>query len=81
MGNYKLKDRITIATIVAIPATAPQTPDFAGEEIRLDEDKIELHYMAISENIKKPLNESPIEINATSLKKIKKHAINMLHLR
>lgn len=68
MGNYKLKDRITIEAIVAIPATAPQTPDFAGKEIRLDEDKIELHYMAISENIKKPLNESPIEINATSLK-------------
>ena len=38
------------------------------DTIYIDDDKIELHYMAISVNIKKPLNQSPIEINATRIK-------------
>lgn len=49
--NSKQADEITINAVVAIPADNVVIPDFQGQKIVLDKDRIELYNMALKQDI------------------------------
>lgn len=51
--NNKYTSGITINAVVAIPIDNDAVPDFHGQKIVLDEDSIELHYMALKQDVLK----------------------------
>ena len=49
--NSKKTDGITINAVVAIPISNEVVPDFHGQKILLENDIIELHYMALKKDV------------------------------
>ena len=47
----KRKNGITINAVVAIPVSDETIPDFCGQQIVLEDDIIELHYMALGKDV------------------------------
>lgn len=49
--NNKKTSGITINAVVAIPVGDEVIPDFCGQKIKLENDTIELHYMALGKDV------------------------------